>query len=130
MSSTGKAIDPVPILSLLLEPRSVIITSGTLYKDHLHCIQELTEDVVEGSRTASDNPDAEDETADSNPPPQRGQRGMGSGVRVDNWDQLRDPSLRQVAIDGGVLQRGTRISLTCRDVEKVRKIGLMGSAKR
>ncbi|PVF99623.1 hypothetical protein CPB86DRAFT_731016 [Serendipita vermifera] len=129
MSSSGKAIDPVPVLSLLLEPRSVIITSGTLYKDHLHCIQELTEDIIEGSRTASDNADG-DEMAGSNP--QRGRHGFegGGGVRIDNWEQLLDSSIRKVAIDGGVLQRETRVSLTCRDVEKVRKIGLMGAARR
>jgi alkylated DNA repair protein alkB family protein 6 len=42
----GRAIDPVPVLSLLLEPRSLIITSGELYASHLHGIDAISEDIL------------------------------------------------------------------------------------
>ncbi|KAJ4480882.1 hypothetical protein J3R30DRAFT_3462088 [Lentinula aciculospora] len=32
----ARIIDPTPVMSVLLEPRSVIITSGSLYTSHLH----------------------------------------------------------------------------------------------
>ena len=43
-SNHGRRIDPRPVLTVLLEPRSVVITTGTLYKTHLHgcvaCIEK------------------------------------------------------------------------------------------
>ncbi|KAI0041661.1 hypothetical protein FA95DRAFT_1584663 [Auriscalpium vulgare] len=40
----GRAIDPTPILSLLLEPRSLVITTSALYTRHLHGIDALEDD--------------------------------------------------------------------------------------
>src|ERR1700761_5010234 len=43
--STSKgAIDQKPVASLLLEPRSLIITSSTFYKSRLHGIDAVVED--------------------------------------------------------------------------------------
>jgi alkylated DNA repair protein alkB homolog 6 len=36
ISHEGKIIDMSPVLSVLLEPRSLIISSGTMYTSHLH----------------------------------------------------------------------------------------------
>ena len=96
-----------PVLSLLLEPRSLVITKNELYTNHLHGIGDLTEDVLlpthlaggEGISLQSFN--------------------EASGVRIANNDKLSDERIRELAEKGGRLQRGTRISLTCRDVEQV-----------
>lgn len=94
VSSAGKPIDPTPILSLLLEPRSLVITTSSLYTAHLHGIDELLEDkFVEDGR-----------------PPQE---------RIANFDMLREGAEKAAVASGGILERGMRFSLTCRDVEKV-----------
>ena len=36
ISHGGRIIDMSPVLSVLLEPRSLIISSGTMYTSHLH----------------------------------------------------------------------------------------------
>ena len=104
-STGGRAIDPNPVLSLLLEPRSVIITTGPLYKEHLHCIQEVKEDRIIGVEETGDDLE---------------------GYRIDNWEDVADEKMRILVREGGMLERGTRTSLTCRDVEKTRKVGLPG----
>ncbi|CAG7852913.1 Alpha-ketoglutarate-dependent dioxygenase alkB homolog 6; AltName: Full=Alkylated DNA repair protein alkB homolog 6 [Serendipita indica DSM 11827] len=122
-TSKGKVIDKTPVLSLLLEPRSVIITSGTLYKDHLHWIEDVAVDHIAGADETA-QPDAEenrtnavDSSLDVGSPPPR--------YRMDNWEQVTGEREKEVVRSGGVLERGTRVSLTCRDVAKVRKIGLL-----
>ncbi|KIM24594.1 hypothetical protein M408DRAFT_231459 [Serendipita vermifera MAFF 305830] len=117
-SQGGRAIDPKPVLSLLLEPRSVIITSGALYKEHLHCIQEVKEDWIIGAEPAerAGATDAGPDTA--------------TAYRIDNWESIEDEKMRTVVRTGGVLERATRVSLTCRDVEKTRKVGLPGFGNR
>jgi len=35
-TSLGKSINMTPVLSVLLEPRSLIISSGSMYTSHLH----------------------------------------------------------------------------------------------
>ncbi|OSC96406.1 hypothetical protein PYCCODRAFT_1481952 [Trametes coccinea BRFM310] len=96
MSATGsgKPIDPTPILSLLLEPRSLVITTSSLYTSHLHGIDEVQEDRFE---------------ADGRTPQQR----------IANYDMLRSQQAKEAIANGGKLERGMRFSLTCRDVEKV-----------
>ena len=42
---------------------------------------------------------------------------------VVNWDFLRKESSLQIEKDGGRNVRGTRVSLTFRDVIKVKKLG-------
>lgn len=96
--SNGRSIDPAPALSILLEPRSLVITTSSLYTDHLHGIDALSEDVLLP---------AENDAA------------SGPGVRVANWRLLQGEKEREIAVNGGVLARGARISLTCRDVERV-----------
>jgi len=92
-SRNGKAIDPAPIVSELLEPRSLIITRSSLYREHLHGIDDVAEDVF--------------------PSPDGGTSG------VANVEMLTDPALRDAVQNGGALKRDTRYSLTCRDVAKV-----------
>jgi alkylated DNA repair protein alkB family protein 6 len=118
----GRIIDPVPILSLLLEPRSVIITTGDLYTSHLHSIANVTTDYF-----AALNPLSSAEPADPS------SRSSGEGVMptIDNLEQLGDDGLREVVRSGGELERVKRVSLTCRDVEKVSglRIGLVGGRR-
>ena len=42
-------------------------------------------------------------------------------ISINNWDLLRDEELKEKILRGEVLQRSTRWSLTCRDVERVSK---------
>jgi len=94
----GRIIDKTPVLSLLLEPRSLVITSSSLYTSHLHGIDAMTEDCV----SASDNT-----IMDAEP------------VRVANADLLGDPDTKKAVLQGRKLARETRYSLTCRDVARV-----------
>lgn len=97
----GGPIDSTPLLSVLLEPRSVIITTSTLYTSNLHGIQELEEDVLV--------------LTENNQEPLV----AGLGTPIANRHMLAGMTERTVAQSGGVIKRGTRYSLTCRDVERV-----------
>lgn len=97
----GRAVNPTPVLSILLEPRSAIITRSSLYTSHLHGIQELEEDVVVLGEDG------------------KGPHLANVGVPIANWTMLTGEEGRRVAQEGGVLKRGVRYSLTCRDVTKV-----------
>ncbi|EJD43638.1 hypothetical protein AURDEDRAFT_145442 [Auricularia subglabra TFB-10046 SS5] len=90
-SAGGKPIDRTPVASLLLEPRSLVITRSSLYTGHLHGIEDRTEDVLLAPG------------------------GEGDGVCVANHQTVRAEEARE----GGKLVRATRVSLTCRDVERV-----------
>lgn len=81
--------EEAPRWRILQEPRSVLITTGDLYRNHLHGIAETT----------VDNHLNEDDVA--------------------NWDLLG----RQKDFEGGVSVRETRVSLTFRDVLKVKNLG-------
>ncbi|RPD63402.1 hypothetical protein L227DRAFT_591907 [Lentinus tigrinus ALCF2SS1-6] len=97
-SATGRPIDPTPILTLLLEPRSLVITTSSLYESHLHGIDEVMEDsFAPGSRSP--------------------------GEKIANVNLLRGKAEKDAVINGGFLERGLRYSLTCRDVEKVTAAG-------
>ncbi|KAJ7092449.1 hypothetical protein B0H15DRAFT_833961 [Mycena belliarum] len=100
----GRSIDSTPVLSVLLEPRSVVISEGALYRAHLHAIREIEEDVV----TAGNAP----------APPML----TDLGVPVANWDKVTGADTVRVMSEGGALKRATRYSLTCRDVEKVSQL--------
>lgn len=97
---SGRGIDPKPVVTLLLEPRSVVITSSSLYTSHLHGIQDLEEDILE-------------------PADDGGPRVAGLNVPIANWGMLAGSNEILAASTGGTLKRDTRYSLTCRDVEKV-----------
>ena len=106
-TSSGSVIDPTPVLSLLLEPRSLVITTKELYTRHLHAIEPLEQDVLAPHGSHTDDASEWDD--------QRNRH----AVRVANWQMLGSEKEWLVARGGGVLERKTRISLTCRDVEKV-----------
>lgn len=76
----------------------MLITTGKMYEECLHGIEgvEVDEDVREWD---------------------------GAGGGVVNWGLLRESTRREVERDGGRSERGTRVSLTYRDVVKVKKIG-------
>ena len=97
-AGTGRPIDPNPILTLLLEPRSLVITTSALYESHLHGIDEVQEDSF---APASRSP----------------------GEKIANAGMLRDKTAKEAVQSGGFLERGLRYSLTCRDVEKVTAAG-------
>ena len=80
---------------ILQEPRSLLITTGEMYEECLHGIESV--DVDENVR-----------------------EGEGG---VLNWDMLRKETREQVEKERGKIVRGTRISLTFRDVIKVKKLG-------
>jgi len=103
VSSDGLAriIDPTPVLSVLLEPRSVVITTGSMYTSHLHGIQERKVDHITQSEAG-------------HPP-----KFTDLGVDIANWRLLTGIRMKDVVSGGGILERGIRYSLTCRDVEKV-----------
>ncbi|KAI0791046.1 hypothetical protein C8Q75DRAFT_759099 [Abortiporus biennis] len=97
----GKSIDKTPIFSLLLEPRSLVITTSSLYTTHLHGIDDLEEDVFlsPGDHTGDDL--------------------STQAIRIANVNLLAGQKEREILRDGGVLKREVRYSLTCRDVERV-----------
>lgn len=104
----GRKIDMSrPVLSLLLEPRSLVITKDELYTNHLHGISDLTEDILLPAHSAGGEGISLQASNEA------------SGVRVANNDKISDERIRELAEKGGRMQRGTRISLTCRDVEQV-----------
>lgn len=98
-----------PVLSLLLEPRSLVITRGKLYTEHLHGISDIAEDVfLPASASPQDYETLNERNANE-----------AGGVRVANRHMLSDETIRDVVENSGTLVRGNRISLTCRDVEQV-----------
>src|ERR1700691_882114 len=87
-ADTGRLVDPTPVLSLLLEPRSVVITTSSLYTSHLHGIQELEEDIII--------------------PAGDGQMPLVGDLNVPiaNWHMLTGEKERSIMQDGGALRRG------------------------
>ncbi|KAF8310691.1 hypothetical protein DL93DRAFT_2149836 [Clavulina sp. PMI_390] len=107
--STPRPIHPQPVLSLLLEPRSLVITSDNLYTSHLHGIDGVDEDhFVAHSLADGSNPDVNSAE-------------HSAGIRVANWNILggEDEALARAVREGGVVKRSIRTSLTCRVVDKV-----------
>lgn len=127
LASAGKAIDPTPILSLLLEPRSLVITAKELYKHYLHAIEPIERDVIAAHSEMQTSGgggchhifSTTEHNSDGSP--------HATPVKIANWDMLRGQKELLAAREGGVLERKTRISLTCRDVEKV--VGAKGLGK-
>ncbi|KAK7447105.1 hypothetical protein VKT23_014318 [Stygiomarasmius scandens] len=100
-STNGRIIDTTPSLSVLLEPRSVVITTGEYYETRLHGIQETKED----NFIATDGMIAP--------------RLAGLDVEIANWKLLGSNEVKDDVLNGGTLERSVRYSLTCRDVENV-----------
>ena len=80
---------------ILQEPRSLLITTGEMYKGCLHGIESVEVDENIG----------------------------GGDGGVANLDLLKKETRDQIEKEGGRNVRGTRISLTFRDVIKVKKLG-------
>lgn len=100
-STHGRVIEREPVLTLLLEPRSLVITTASLYNEHLHGIDPVTSDTfVSGESTESESESL-------------------SPQQIANLGLLKDATIIDVVRKGGVLNRATRVSLTCRDVERV-----------
>lgn len=108
----GKSIDTRPILSILLEPRSLIITAKDLYQNHLHAIEPVERDAIGRSSPRRSDPGCNLELGTSDCP-------SILAYQVANWELLGDEETRNIAVEGGVLYRKTRVSLTCRDVERI-----------
>jgi len=102
ISHGGKIIDTSPVLSVLLEPRSLIISSGAMYLSHLHGIEGLEEDIINFHDVASSTV-------------------LGTGVTIGNLNQIEDGELLRLIKRGDALKRSTRYSLTCRDIGRVTK---------
>ncbi|KIY51591.1 hypothetical protein FISHEDRAFT_36785 [Fistulina hepatica ATCC 64428] len=108
--TAATSIDPNPVATLLLEPRSLVITTGSLYKCHLHGIEERTNDQI---------------TLDG--------RLADLGVAIDNWNQLGSEQWKCRRDSEAVVPRTTRYSLTCRDIPKVAAVAagsLLGAMRR
>lgn len=97
--ATGRSVEPVPSLTLILEPRSAVVTTGDLYTMHLHGIDEIDADTFAGDGLLL-LPD-------------------GSQSLIANRHMIQDKSIAGIIEWGGIMERTTRYSLTCRDVEKV-----------
>lgn len=75
-----------------------------------YSIEPLEEDAVVPSNPNTDLQDDESRVLAAVP----------QGVTpVGNWDSLGDEDTKRIIASGGVLKRGTRYSLTCRDVERI-----------
>lgn len=107
----GRRVDPTPVLTILLEPRSLVITTDALYGSHLHGICDVKEDSF--ILTSSGRPHL-----------------RNSNVELDNWHLLADEEIKGVIEKGEALPRGIRYSLTCRDVAHVLRTGKLLGAKR
>ncbi|KAG2151020.1 uncharacterized protein EDB93DRAFT_1140681 [Suillus bovinus] len=95
----GRSVDPEPLSSLFLEPRSVVVTTGELYRTHLHGIDETETDTFTGDGLLL--------------------LPNGSHSRIVNRHMIKDETALRIIESGGTVERTTRYSLTCRDVEKV-----------
>ncbi|KIK43661.1 hypothetical protein CY34DRAFT_81330 [Suillus luteus UH-Slu-Lm8-n1] len=97
--SMGRSVDPAPLLSLFLEPRSVVVTTGEFYTTHLHGIDEVDADTFAGDGFLL--------------------LPNGSYSQIVNRHMIQDETVVGIIESGGKVERTTRYSLTCRDVEKV-----------
>lgn len=105
----------------------MVITTSDLYTGHLHGIEPVAEDTLARHGAHADiskytnsthaietNRYDDEATQDAG-----GTSDIRSAGRVVNWAQLQSEDARRAVAEGGKLSRGTRLSLTCRDVEKV-----------
>ncbi|KAF2837747.1 hypothetical protein M501DRAFT_1006317 [Patellaria atrata CBS 101060] len=83
----------IQITRIFQEPGSLLVTIGSSYRDLLHGISAVNFDETLGPST------------------------------VANWEMLSEETRRTIEEGVGRLERGTRISLTYRDVIKVSEIG-------
>ncbi|KAG8777666.1 hypothetical protein FRC12_000267 [Ceratobasidium sp. 428] len=126
VTEAGKIIDPAPILCLLLEPRSLVITHGDLYTEHLHGITGANQDVfIASSNSYSDRQKAsweQDNVQVVCAQDLANRELLGETILRDKLMRLAIPVAErgeepQIG-DAVELERRTRTSLTCRVVEK------------
>ncbi|KAI0092343.1 hypothetical protein BDY19DRAFT_884238 [Irpex rosettiformis] len=99
----GRSINTTPVMSVLLEPRSLVITTQELYATHLHGIDDVHVDTFPATGR-------DPETL--------------SSTGIANIELISDEVMKDVVRGGGSLGRETRYSLTCRDIERVAGHGL------
>ncbi|CAK5271929.1 unnamed protein product [Mycena citricolor] len=115
-SHGGRSIDPTPVLSLLLEPRSVVISTDSLYSNRLHSY-------VPPFQARLGMPDQRARRIHEIKEDRFTAGGAADFVSpIANWERVTDAATREVLANGGALTRGTRYSLTCRDVGKVAQL--------
>lgn len=99
-ATEGRTIAAVPLAHLLLQPRSLLILSSSIYASHLHGIEGRNEDAV------ADIPGG-----------------------IANADLVGDAAVKDALADGSwKAERGERISLTFRHAQKVVKGGAFSMA--
>ena len=103
VSLSGRGINSKPVVTVFLEPRSIIITSSSLYTSHLHGIQDLQQDILQPAD------DGYPKVADLDVP-------------IANWGMLTSSNEMLTGSKGSTLKRGTRYSLTWRDVKRVASV--------
>ncbi|KAF8600855.1 hypothetical protein BDV93DRAFT_538646 [Ceratobasidium sp. AG-I] len=126
---SGRAVNPSPALRLLLEPRSLVITHGDLYTQHLHGISGVHSDhftasplvssVADESLSLSDQTDAyTTQSILANDVANR--ELLGSHSLRNQLNELAGAFMAGSESNdvGFSLERDTRTSLTCRVVEK------------
>ncbi len=93
--AAGEALDSNPAYRILQEPGSLLISTAVMYTEHLHGIAEV--DVDENLH--------------------------GGDGGVANWEMLSPGLKERIEADRGRQRRETRVSLTFRDVVKVKSLG-------
>jgi alkylated DNA repair protein alkB homolog 6 len=94
----GRVIDKMPVISVLLEPRSLVITSRELYASHLHGIDDVAVDVFPAPSIGLEFP---------------------TRLRLANLELISDTIMKEAVANGGSVDRHVRYSLTCRDIARV-----------
>lgn len=105
----ARAREPNPVFSILQEPRSLLITTGHVYKSYLHGIAEREVDTDAQLAHVANAALLDDAQLRSKVEKAKSRSGDAKVDAVD--DEARDAGLT----------RSTRLSLTFRDVEKVSK---------
>ncbi|KAK0200739.1 hypothetical protein DFS33DRAFT_1072244 [Desarmillaria ectypa] len=107
--TNGRTIDNTPALSVLLEPRSAVITTETPYKEYLHGIEGIETDTIRAADATE------------------GSKFTNTNTPIQNFHLLTSEKAVRAVSEGGTLKRDVRYSLTCRDVEKVRNGSFLGA---
>lgn len=101
-AEAGEALSEEPACRILQEPGSLLISKGEMYEGYLHGIKGVEAD--------------------------EGLQGGEGGVV--NWGLLGKEWREKIEENGGSLERGMRVSLTFRDVLRVKKLGFLPGGKR
>ncbi|KAJ9478791.1 Fe2OG dioxygenase domain-containing protein [Pseudozyma hubeiensis] len=104
----ARAREPNPVFSILQEPRSLLITTGHVYKSYLHGIADRKVDTASHLAHVANHDLLVDQQF------RRKVNKARAGAGDSNSEEAKEE-------DGARLTRGTRLSLTFRDVEKVSK---------